>query len=100
MRKELEVVLEPIRSESLGVERTGRERGVGDVATRPHQTRAYFTPEQPFTASGVYINYGAGIHDLAGNQMTDAPPSTRTALMSLCNASNTAAMPSSALRPS
>ena len=74
--KELEVVFsEPVRSESLGALSVLQEGSAVSGMWRlgPHQTRAYFTPEQPFAASGVYINYGAGIHDLAGNQMTDAP---------------------------
>lgn len=74
--KDMEVVFsEPIRWESLGALSVLCE-GVAVSGTwrlGPHQTRAYFTPERSWSASTVYVNYGAGIHDLAGNQMVDIP---------------------------
>jgi len=72
----LEVVFsEPIRWESLGALSvlSSGTAVAGAWRLGPHQTRAYFSPEAQWSESAIFISYGAGIHDLAGNQMTNTP---------------------------
>lgn len=72
----LELVFnEPIRWTSLmGLSvLAGANAVAGQWALGPHQTRATFRPTGPWGDKQVYLTVGAGVSDLAGNQMVNLP---------------------------
>ena len=66
---------EPVRWSSLGALAVlaGSEAVQGDWTLGPHQTRAVFQPAQAWGDAPTFISVGAGVSDLAGNQLVELP---------------------------
>ena len=75
-KETLELIFnEPIRWSSIGALSVlaGGEEVDGEWRLGPHQTRAMFIPASPWTVQPVFLSVGAGVADLAGNQMVQTP---------------------------
>ena len=66
---------EPVRWTSLGALSvlSGSVSVVGHWSLGPHQTRATFQPEAAWDQGPIFVSIGAGVSDLAGNQLVSLP---------------------------
>ena len=66
---------EPVRWTSLGALSvlSGSTSVAGQWTLGPHQTRAVFQPDSVWDKGPVFVSIGAGVSDLAGNQLVALP---------------------------